>query len=179
MLEMEGKIFSVCISAEKGTKKREVPFVRLIPGWGIERDAHAGAGHRQVSLLPLEEIEEMKRWIPGLKPGDFAENIITSGVKLDLVEVGDRIDIHKNVSLEVTQIGKECHSGCEIQRIVGHCIMPEKGIFARVLKGGFIQKNDLIRKKKPRVSHRTRNRFCEEFHDSKNSVCGKNKKICI
>jgi MOSC domain-containing protein YiiM len=111
-----------------------------------------------VSLLPLEEIEGMKRWIPGLKPGDFAENIITSGVNFDLVEVGDRIDIQRSVSLEITQIGKECHSGCEIQRVVGRCIMPEKGIFARVLKGGFIQKNDPIRikKAKGKSSHQER-----------------------
>lgn len=145
MLEMEGKIFSVCISAKKGTKKREVSTARLIPGWGIEGDAHAGAYHRQVSLLPLEEIEGMKKCIPDLKPGDFAENIVTQGAALDLVEVGDRIDIDRSVSLEVTQIGKECHSGCEIQRLVGRCIMPKKGVFARVLKGGCIRKHDAIR----------------------------------
>jgi len=142
---MEGKIFAVCISSKKGTKKEKVENAVLIADWGIKGDAHAGPGPRQVSLLALDEINRMKRIIPGLKPGDFAENIVIQDIDLNLVEAGDRIAIGTDVLLEVTQIGKECHSICEIQRQTGTCIMPEKGIFARVLKGGFVKIGQLVR----------------------------------
>ena len=136
---MEGKILSVCVSLEKGTKKREVNSARLISDWGIEGDAHAGRWHRQMSLLSVEEINKMKRRIPDLMPGDFAENIITKGIDLDRIKIGD------NIILEVSQIGKECHSGCEIQKLTGECIMPKKGVFTKVLKGGIVKRNDNLR----------------------------------
>ncbi len=141
---MESKIISVCTSSEKGTKKKKVDSAHLISDWGIEGDAHAGNWHRQVSLLSAEEINRMKKIIPDLRPGDFAENIITQGIELDQVEIGDKIMIGEGVVLEVSQIGKECHAGCEIQKLTGNCIMPKKGIFARVLKGGIIKKDDLL-----------------------------------
>ncbi len=142
---MEGKVLSVCISSEKGTKKREVNSARLIPDWGIEGDAHAGHWPRQVSLLSVEEINKMKRLIPDLMPGDFAENIDTQGIDIDQIKIGDRIIIGDNIVLEVSQIGKECHSGCEIQKLTGECIMPKKGVFAKVLKGGIVKRNDNLR----------------------------------
>ncbi len=142
---MEGKVLSVCISSEKGTKKREVNSASLIPDWGIEGDAHAGRWHRQMSLLSVEEINKMKRRIPDLMPGDFAENIITKGIDLDQIKIGDRIIIGDNIVLEVSQIGKECHSGCEIQKLTGECIMPKKGVFTKVLKGGIVKRNDNLR----------------------------------
>ena len=145
MINMEGKVLSVCISSEKGTKKREVDSASLIPDWGIEGDAHADSGHRQVSLLSVEEINKMKRLIPDLMPGDFAENIITKGIDLDQIKIGDRIIIGDNIVLEVSQIGKECHSGCEIQKLTGECIMPKKGVFTKVLKGGIVKRNDNFR----------------------------------
>ncbi len=145
MINMEGKVLSVCISSEKGTKKREVNSARLIPDWGIEGDAHADSGHRQISLLSVEEINKMKKIIPDLMPGDFAENIITKGIDSDQIKIGDRIIIGDNIVLEVSQIGKECHSGCEIQKLTGECIMPKKGIFAKVLKGGVVKKDDCLR----------------------------------
>ncbi len=145
MINMEGKVLSVCISSEKGTKKREVNSVRLIPDGGIEGDAHANSGPRQVSLLSVEEINKMKRIIPDLMPGDFAENIITQGIELDKVKIGDRIIIGRGIVLEVSQIGKECHSGCEIQMLTGECIMPKKGVFTKVLKGGVVKKDDCLR----------------------------------
>ncbi len=141
---MEGKVLSVCISSEKGTKKKEVNSARLIPDWGIEGDAHADSGPRQVSFLSIEEINKMKRLIPDLMPGDFAENIITPGIELDKVKIGDRIIIGRGIVLEVSQIGKECHSGCEIQKLTGNCIMPKKGIFAKVLRGGVVKKDDSL-----------------------------------
>jgi len=145
MINMEGKVLSVCISLEKGTKKEQVNSARLVPDWGIEGDAHAGHWHRQVSLLPIEEIDEMKKVIPDLKPGDFAENITTQGIDLDHIKIGDRIIVGEDIVLEVSQIGKECHSGCEIQKLTGECIMPKKGIFARVLKGGVVKRDDCLR----------------------------------
>ena len=144
MINMEGKVLSVCISSEKGTKKREVNSASLIPDWGIEGDAHAGRWHRQVSLLSVEEINKMKRRIPDLMPGDFAENITTQGIDLDHIKIGDRIIVGEDIVLEVSQIGKECHSGCEIQKLTGECIMPKKGVFAKVLKGGVVKKDDSL-----------------------------------
>lgn len=144
MINMEGKILSVCVSLEKGTKKREVNSARLISDWGIEGDAHAGRWHRQVSLLSVEEINKMKRRIPDLMPGDFAENITTQGIDLDHIKIGDRIIVGEDIVLEVSQIGKECHSGCEIQKLTGECIMPKKGVFAKVLKGGVVKKDDSL-----------------------------------
>lgn len=147
---MEGKILAICLSEKKGTKKREVDSARLIADWGIEGDGHAGPGHRQVSLLSIEEIDKMKKFIPTLSPGDFAENVVTKDINLEDIKIGDRILIKDDVVLEVSQIGKECHSGCEIQRLTGQCIMPKKGIFAKVLSGGLIEKNDFIRIQKLR-----------------------------
>ncbi len=146
---MEGKVLSVCISSEKGTKKREVNSARLIPDWGIEGDAHADHWHRQVSLLSVEEINKIKRLIPDLMPGDFAENIDTQGIDIDQIKIGDRIIIGDNIVLEVSQIGKECHSGCEIQKLTGECIMPKKGVFAKVIKGGIVKRNDNLRVQMP------------------------------
>ncbi len=148
MINLEGKILSVCISSKKGTKKREVNSARLIPDWGIEGDAHSGLWHRQVSLLSVEEINKMKRLIPDLMPGDFAENITTQGIDLDHIKIGDRIIVGEDIVLEVSQIGKECHSGCEIKKLTGECIMPKKGVFTKVLKGGIIKKDNFLRVQK-------------------------------
>ena len=144
MISMKGKILSVCVSTKKGTKKEEIPSAHLIADWGIEGDAHAGHWHRQVSFLSIEEINSMKRFIPDLKPGDFAENVTTQGIDVNQIKIGDRIIIGEDIVLEVGQIGKECHSGCEIQKLTGRCIMPTKGVFAKVIKGGIIEKNDIL-----------------------------------
>ena len=147
MINMEGKILSVCISSEKGTKKREVNSARLIPDWGIEGDAHAGRWHRQVSLLSVEEINKMKRRIPDLMPGDFAENITTKGIDLVSIPIGTKISVGDEVVLEMTQLGKECHTACAIRKQVGQCIMPEEGIFGRVIQGGTVKPGDQINTK--------------------------------
>ncbi len=144
-MNMEGKILSICVSSEKGTKKDEVHSVHISADWGIKGDAHAGKWHRQVSLLSNKDIDKVRKIIPNLNPGAFAENIATEGIDLNQVKIGDKILIRDEVVLQVTQLGKECHSGCEIQKLTGDCIMPKKGIFARVLKGGLIKKNDRIK----------------------------------
>ncbi len=143
-MSMKGSVYSLCISDFKGTKKRPVDSARLVPDWGIEGDAHAAQWHRQVSLLSITDFDRMKEIIPYLKPGDFAENIIIQGFDTCHIKAGDRIVINDDVILEVTQIGKECHAGCEIQKLTGRCIMPKRGIFARVKKGGQIKREDSV-----------------------------------
>jgi MOSC domain-containing protein YiiM len=103
--------------------------------------------HRQVSLLALEDIEKMREKMPNLGPGSFAENITVKGLDMDSLSIGDRISVGETL-LEVTQIGKECHSKCEIFKITGDCIMPKKGIFCAVIKGGRVKKGDVVKKVK-------------------------------
>ncbi len=131
-----GRIEAICISREKGTVKNLVAMVEMRTGHGIVGDAHAGPGHRQVSLLPGESIARVRELMPELADGAFAENLVTSGLALGAVTVGDRVRIGDTVELEVTQIGKECHHGCAIRQITGDCIMPREGIFCRVVTGG-------------------------------------------
>lgn len=137
---------AVCISVKKGTVKREQPAVELVEEWGIADDAHAGKWHRQVSLLAGESIDVVKEILPTLKNGAFAENIITRGIDLSEVLVGQKFAVGEYVVLEVTQIGKECHNaGCAIKKATGDCIMPREGIFTKVLKGGRVKKGDPIK----------------------------------
>jgi MOSC domain-containing protein YiiM len=136
---------AVCISVKKGTVKREQDTVELRENWGIEDDAHAGEWHRQVSLLAGESIDNVKEILPTLKNGAFAENIITRGIDLSKVLVGQKFSVGEAVILEITQIGKECHNaGCAIKKATGDCIMPREGLFAKVLRGGKVQRGDSI-----------------------------------
>ena len=133
---MDGKVISVNLSEKKGTVKHPVAKGLLVAGSGLEGDAHAGAWHRQVSLLAQESIDRMKEYgLDGLEPGIFAENLTTRGLALNTLPVGERLKIGSCV-LRVTQIGKECAGPCEVARRVGKCVMPTEGIFAEVLVGG-------------------------------------------
>ncbi|MCI8560082.1 MAG: MOSC domain-containing protein [Dorea sp.] len=143
--EEYGKVIAVCTSEKKGTIKVEVPFARLIKDWGIEGDAHAGQWHRQVSLLALEQIEAFQDRGAKAAYGAFGENIVTKGFVLRELPVGTRLEIGQAV-LELTQIGKECHSHCAIYKTMGECIMPREGVFAKVIKGGEIRPGDRIRR---------------------------------
>lgn len=134
---MKFKVESVNIAAAKGVQKHEVPEIVLQENFGIEGDAHAGAWHRQVSLLAGEAIDVMKAKGFALTPGAFGENIVTRGVDWSRAKV-DEIIVIGTVKLQITQIGKECHSRCAIYYAAGECIMPSQGIFAKVLKGGKI-----------------------------------------
>jgi MOSC domain-containing protein YiiM len=132
---------AVCLSRKKGIVKKEQGNVVLIENWGIDGDAHAGDWHRQVSLLAGESIDTVKETLPTLKNGAFAENIITRGIDLTTLKIGDRLQVGDTVVLEITQIGKECHNdGCAIKKATGDCIMPKEGIFSRVIQGGEIVK---------------------------------------
>ena len=137
------EVVSVNISEKKGTVKREVPEIRLKLRHGILGDAHAGDWHRQISLLAEESVDKMRSLLPGLEPGAFAENINTRGLDLKSLPVGTRLRLGETV-VEVTQIGKECHSDCAIRRAVGKCVMPTEGIFAVVVTEGTVRKGDKI-----------------------------------
>lgn len=135
-----GIIEAVCISEKKGMVKKEVPEIILKENWGITGDAHAGDWHRQVSLLAGESIDAVKKKMPHLKHGVFAENIVCRGLDLMSLAIGDRVLIDGQIVLEVTQIGKECHNaGCAIKKATGDCIMPKEGIFTKVIHGGVIK----------------------------------------
>ena len=142
---MAGKIVSLNISDKKGVRKRPVPEVALKTAYGIEGDAHASsAWHRQVSLLALESIEKMRGMGLKVNPGDFAENITTEGMDLVSLPVGTHLTIGEDVEVEVSQIGKECHTRCAIFYQAGDCVMPKEGIFVKVLRGGMVKVGDRI-----------------------------------
>lgn len=134
---MIGEIVAVCISTAKGERKTPVAKVLLRENHGIVDDAHAGDWHRQISLLAKESIDKMRAMGLDVDTGDFAENLTTLGIDLPALPIGSRLRIGE-VLLEVTQIGKECHTRCAIYHQAGDCVMPKEGIFARVLSGGEI-----------------------------------------
>lgn len=136
-----GKIMAVCISEKRGTQKKNIEKVRLIENFGLEGDAHGGNWHRQVSLLSYEKVRAFEEKGISVEDGAFGENLLVEGFDFKTLPVGTRFCCG-DVLLEMTQIGKECHSHCEIYQAVGDCIMPREGVFARVLHGGEIQIGD-------------------------------------
>lgn len=134
-----GKIIAVSISAQKGEKKRNVEHAELKKGFGIVGDAHAGSGNRQVSILAGESINKMRDSGLDVGPGDFAENITTQKLDLLSLKIGMLLQAGTDALLEISQIGKDCHSRCAIYYQAGDCVMPKEGIFAKVLKGGIIK----------------------------------------
>ncbi len=144
MATTKGTIKAISISQERGTQKTNVPQAEVRVGFGIVGDAHAANWHRQVSLLAVESINKMVEMGAKVSPGSFAENITTEGIKLLKLPVESKLKVGEDVELEITQIGKECHSRCEIFEQVGDCVMPREGIFAKVTKGGLIKVGDII-----------------------------------
>ncbi len=139
-----GEIVAVCTSAKKGMRKKNQGTGLLITEHGFEGDAHAGAWHRQVSLLALESIDKMRQLGLDVNPGDFAENITTQGIDLVSLPVGTKLQLGSEALGEVTQIGKECHTRCAIYYQAGDCVMPKEGIFIRVLQGGTVKVGDRV-----------------------------------
>ena len=138
------KIVAVCISEKKGTQKHPVDAAVCRVDHGIVGDAHAGNWHRQVSLLGVESVAKVQAHVSfPLNPGAFAENILTEGITLYTLPVGTRLRLGP-VLAEVTQIGKECHSSCEIRKLAGDCVMPREGIFVKILEPGTIRPGDAI-----------------------------------
>lgn len=142
--KMKGKILAVCRSEKRGTVKSEIGEGLLIENFGLKDDAHTGKWHRQISLLGVESIDKMQSKGFKIKYGDFAENLTIEGIVLHQLPLGTKLKVGENVLLEVTQIGKECHSDCEVRKKIGDCVMPREGIFARVLKGGKVKVGDDI-----------------------------------
>jgi MOSC domain-containing protein YiiM len=143
-MAIKGKVLAVNISADKGTKKRNVGRCDLLRGFGLNGDAHGGHWHRQVSLLANESIDKMRR--KGLKAthGDFAENITTGGIDLMSLPIGTTLRIGNEAILRMTQKGKECHDRCAVFYQMGDCVMPREGVFAEVLHPGQISVGDPI-----------------------------------
>jgi len=137
-------VISVNISERKTVRKKNVGSCNILENRGLEGDAHAGDWHRQVSLLAEESIEKMRKLGLKVGPGDFAENITTRGIDLVSLPVGTLLTVGDDILLEVSQIGKECHTRCAIYYQAGDCVMPREGIFAKVLKGGRVKVGDAI-----------------------------------
>ncbi|HUU64511.1 MAG TPA: MOSC domain-containing protein [Dehalococcoidales bacterium] len=138
-------VVAVCTSKKRGTKKEAIAEGLFKEDYGLIGDAHAGyLPNRHVSLLAVESIDKMRNLGLNLSPGDFAENITTEDIDLCHLPIGTRILVGDEVILEVTQIGKECHTACAIRRKVGKCIMPEEGVFAQVVRGGLVKPGDSV-----------------------------------
>lgn len=136
-----GKVIAICTSPARGTQKHQVPAARFTVEWGIEGDAHGGNWHRQVSLLSADKIAAFNARGANVQPGAFGENLVVEGFDFRALPVGTLLRCG-DVLLEMTQIGKECHSHCEIYKRMGECIMPTQGVFARVLEPGEIRVGD-------------------------------------
>ena len=138
------KVEALCLSEAKGMQKEPVPSAVFRADHGIESDAHAGPWHRQVSLLSAEAVESVREKLPDIGPGNFAENVVVSGVDLAGLGLGSRLRLGGGVVLTITQIGKVCHTPCQIGRLTGDCIMPREGLFARVEAGGKVRTGDAV-----------------------------------
>ncbi|MEN4017052.1 MAG: MOSC domain-containing protein [Methanobacterium sp.] len=142
---MAAEVIAVCKSEKKQTKKVDIGDACLKENYGIIGDAHGDFNtHRQVSLLAIESIDKMRDLGLNVNPGDFAENLTTAGIDLTILPIGTKLLVGEKVILEVTQIGKECHTRCAIYHQAGDCVMPKEGIFARVIKGGPVKSGDKI-----------------------------------
>lgn len=139
-----GRILAVCRSDRKGEKKQDIGSAELLVDVGLQGDAHAGGGHRQLSLLAQESIDKMVAMGLKVGPGDFAENLTTEGIDLMALPIGTRLRVGSSILLEITQIGKECHSRCNIYHQAGDCVMPKEGVFAVIKAGGTVSRGDTV-----------------------------------
>jgi MOSC domain-containing protein YiiM len=139
-----GQVLAVCRSHSKGERKRNIGGGELLADWGLKDDAHAGGGHRQLSLLAKESIDKMVAMGLNVGPGDFAENLTTEGIELMSLPIGSRLRVGRTILLEITQIGKECHNRCSIYYQAGDCVMPKEGVFAVIKSGGTVAEGDPI-----------------------------------
>ena len=140
---MKGTIKAVCLSDVKGVQKKDVGKAKFKANWGIEGDAHAGEGPRQVSLLSFEKVEAFNKKGANVSHGDFGENLVVEGVDPAVMPIGTHLKCG-GVLLEITQIGKDCHDRCQIYHKMGDCIMPREGTFACVLEGGEVCVGDIL-----------------------------------
>lgn len=138
-----GRVMAVCMSEKKGTKKRNVFQGEFQVNHGLVGDAHAGNWHRQVSLLSFDKVEAFRAKGAEVIHGDFGENLVVAGIDFKTLPVGTRLKCN-DVEMEVTQIGKECHTHCEIYKTMGDCIMPREGVFVKILHAGTIAVDDVM-----------------------------------
>ena len=144
-----GKIIAVCWSEKKGTVKEPIAEGIIQKDFGLVGDAHADCNaKRQVSLMSLESINRMRSQGYPVVPGSFAENLTTEGIDIVSLPIDTELCVGQDVVLKVTQIGKECHTGCAIFQQVGKCIMPKEGVFTKVIRGGRVKSGDEIKVKK-------------------------------
>lgn len=136
-----GKVIAVCISEKRGTQKNNINECTVVEGYGIENDAHGGDWHRQISLLSYDKVLEFNKRGANVEDGAFGENILVEGIDFKTLKIGTKFKCN-DVVLELTQIGKKCHSHCEIFKRVGDCIMPREGVFTKVIHGGKIKTGD-------------------------------------
>ena len=144
MAAIKGRIKAISVSKQKGMQKVNVPEAELRAGFGIVGDAHAGNWDRQISLLEIESIDIMAAKGAKVSPGDFAENITTEGIDLSELKIGEKLRLGADVEIKITKFGKQCHGQCIIYDQIGDCIMPRKGVFAKVSREGSIKIGDTI-----------------------------------
>ncbi|MDO4329515.1 MAG: molybdopterin-binding protein [Lachnospiraceae bacterium] len=144
----EGIVKAICISDVRGIEKHSIPEAHFLVDFGIEGDAHAGHWHRQVSLLSYDKVLAFNERGANVDDGAFGENLVVEGIDFRALPVGTRL-YAGTVQLEMTQIGKECHSHCTIYQRMGECIMPREGVFAKVVKEGIIRPGDKMRVEEP------------------------------
>ncbi len=142
-MTMSGRIHSISVSATKGDKKQNVQQVEFIADFGLAGDAHAGS-ERQVSLLAFESFAKIHAAEFNITPGDFAENLTTTGLDFSTATIGCCLQLGEEIKLEITHLGKQCHNGCRIREQLGDCIMPREGVFTRVIHGGIACVGDCI-----------------------------------
>jgi len=142
---IKGRIRAISVSKQKGMQKVNVPGAELRHDFGIVGDAHAGNWDRQISLLDIECIDIMAAKGANVGPGGFAENITTEGIDMAALKVGDMLKLGEQAEIKITQFGKQCHGRCKIYELIGDCIMPREGVFARVSRGGSIKVGDDIK----------------------------------
>lgn len=151
MKNRQGIIKALCVSEKRGTIKKPVDEILLVENFGLKGDAHAGNWHRQVSLLSYDKVEEFNAKGGMATAGAFGENILVAGIDFRCIPVGSILR-SGSVVLKMSQIGKECHTHCEIFKRVGDCIMPREGVFATVVEGGVLHLGDTIQVDLPSAS---------------------------
>lgn len=144
-----GTVKAICISEKRGTQKHCIEKANITKDWGIEGDAHGGNWHRQISLLSFDKIEDFRAKGAEIDFGAFGENLVVEGFDFRSLPVGTRFQCNE-VILEMTQIGKECHTHCQIYHKMGDCIMPREGVFAKVIQDGTISVGDELKMLEPR-----------------------------
>jgi len=153
-----GVVKAICISDKRGIEKRAIEEGHFLVDFGIEGDAHAGRWHRQVSLLSYDKVRAFNERGANVIDGAFGENLVVEGIDFRSLPVGTRL-YAGTVQMEMTQIGKECHSHCAIYKRMGECIMPKEGVFARVIREGIIRPGDVMRSEERRVGKECRSRW--------------------